>query len=129
MTTLEKLKKRKDFLRIAGNGQKYIRPTLVLQAMKTEAANENISATSPIIRLGFTATRKLGGAVIRNRIRRRLKEAARQLAPLYGQPGNDYVIIGRQRALEAPFSEIQNDMRQAFTSLKGKLKSKDEAPK
>ena len=57
-------------------------------------------------RVGFTVTRKVGNAVVRNRIRRRLREAVRVHAADDMQPGNDYVIVGRGEALAASFAEI-----------------------
>ncbi len=61
-------------------------------------------------RVGFTVTRKVGNAVVRNRIRRRLKEAVRVHAAGDMQPGNDYVIVGREEVLTAPFSAIRTEL-------------------
>ncbi|OQM76512.1 ribonuclease P protein component [Manganibacter manganicus] len=61
-------------------------------------------------RVGFTVTRKAGNAVIRNRIRRRLKEAVRLHAADDMAPGNDYVIIGRADVLHAPFSQLKAEL-------------------
>ena len=59
-------------------------------------------------RVGFTVTKKVGNAVVRNRIRRRLKEAVRVHAADDMQPGNDYVIVGREEVLTAPFAADQD---------------------
>lgn len=61
-------------------------------------------------RVGFTVTKKVGNAVVRNRIRRRLKEAVRTNAAGDMQPGSDYVIVGREDILAAPFSEITSEL-------------------
>ena len=61
-------------------------------------------------RVGFTVTKKVGNAVVRNRIRRRLKEAVRVHAAGDMQPGNDYVIVGREDVLAAPFAEIKTEL-------------------
>ncbi len=61
-------------------------------------------------RVGFTVTRKAGNAVVRNRIRRRLREAVRVHAVDDMQPGNDYVIVGREEVLAASFDEIGNEL-------------------
>ena len=61
-------------------------------------------------RVGFTVTKKVGNAVIRNRIRRRLKEAVRVHAAGDMQPGNDYVIVGREEVLTAPFAAIRTEL-------------------
>ena len=61
-------------------------------------------------RVGFTVTKKVGNAVVRNRIRRRLREAVRVHAARDMQPGNDYVIVGRQEVLTAAFAEIKTEL-------------------
>ena len=61
-------------------------------------------------RVGFTVTKKVGNAVVRNRIRRRLKEAVRVHAAGDMQPGNDYVIVGREEVLTAPFAAIKTEL-------------------
>jgi ribonuclease P protein component len=61
-------------------------------------------------RVGFTVTKKTGNAVVRNRIRRRLREAVRVHAAADMQPGNDYVIVGREEVLAAPFAEIKAEL-------------------
>ena len=67
--------------------------------------------------LGFTVTKKLGGAVVRNRIKRRLREAARFVFPLHAVAGNDYVVIGRGKAEICDFSDILRDMEFALSHL------------
>ena len=61
-------------------------------------------------RVGYTVTTKVGNAVVRNRIRRRLKEAVRTAAAADMAPGNDYVIVGRAEALDAPFGLIRAEL-------------------
>jgi len=68
-------------------------------------------------RVGFTTTKKLGNAVIRNRIRRRLREAARLTLPDIAHPGFDYVLIGRPGAAERPFAELRKDLNSALKRL------------
>jgi ribonuclease P protein component len=65
-------------------------------------------------RFGFTVTKKLGGAVLRNRIRRRLKEALRRLDPLPARPAHDYVILARPEALGMAFSALQAELARAL---------------
>ena len=69
------------------------------------------------VRLGFTATRKIGGAVVRNRAKRRLREAARALAPLHCQPGCDYVFIARAGTPARPWAALLDDVKSALISL------------
>lgn len=69
------------------------------------------------IRVGFTATRKLGGAVVRNRCKRRMREAARRLLPLHGAPGRDYVFVARQSLAARPWERLLDDVKNALISL------------
>ena len=71
----------------------------------------------PRIRVGFTATRKIGGAVVRNRAKRRLREAARALVPLHGKPGHDYVFVARMGAPSRPWARLLDDVKSALISL------------
>ena len=73
-------------------------------------------------RIGFTCTKKLGNAVIRNRIKRRLKEAARLSLPNIVKPGFDYVVIGRAPAENRPFEVLQSDLISAAARLHVKVK-------
>lgn len=74
--------------------------------------------------MGFTATRKIGGAVVRNRTKRRLREAARALLPEHGRPGVDYVLIARGGTTTRPWPRLLDDVRSALQSL-----SDPDAPK
>lgn len=99
-----RLKKRRDFLRLAAKGKRAARPGLVLQAMKGEAG---------AVRLGFTVTKKVGNAVTRNRARRRLKEAARLNLP-DAALGWDLVLIGRNDTPRRPFARLVEDLHGAL---------------
>lgn len=74
------------------------------------------SACAPA-RFGFTATKKLGNAVMRNRIRRRLKELVRLVAPAHARDGHDYVMIAREAAATRPFSVLERDLIAALAAL------------
>lgn len=65
-------------------------------------------------RFGFTVTKKLGGAVVRNRIRRRLKAAILELVDGHARPGFDYVLIARKAALDRPFAALKKDLEDAL---------------
>jgi ribonuclease P protein component len=72
-------------------------------------------ARSP--RFGFTVTKKIGNAVVRNRIRRRLKEAVRLAGAERGEAGIDYVLIGRRAALSLEFDRLVTDLLTAIAAL------------
>jgi ribonuclease P protein component len=90
------------------------RKLLVVQARRR---NEPRNAAGA----GFTATRKVGSSVIRNRARRRLREAVRLLLPLHGIAGADYVFIARQDTGSAPWTRLLDDMEIALLSLRRRL--------
>ena len=72
---------------------------------------------SDAARVGFTVTKKIGAAVVRNRTRRRLKEAVRLSLGAALKPGVDYVFVGRAAARTRPFSLLINDLRTAIATL------------
>jgi ribonuclease P protein component len=76
-----------------------------------------------LVRIGFTATRRIGGAVTRNRAKRRLREAARLLAPLHVIPGCDYVFIARGGTPNRPWGSLLADMTSALTRLAADLRA------
>lgn len=108
------IKNRKDFLIANTAGVKFIVSSLILQSVKRSPEHP---APKEEVRIGFTVTKKMGGAVIRNRIKRRLREAARPQLTKYGKAGHDYVIIARHKALNCNFSELTRDMEFAFSKI------------
>ena len=66
------------------------------------------------MRVGFTVTRKIGNAVVRNRMRRRFRELARELLPAGGVPGADHVLIGRTSGIERGFSLMREELAKAL---------------
>ncbi len=102
-----RLKRRADFLRVAAKGRKAPMPGLVLQAL--------VRPDSEPARLGFTVTKKVGNAVVRNRTKRRLREAARLLMRERTLVGVDLVLVGRDgtrgRALGALIDDLGRALR------------------
>ena len=105
---IERLKRRPEFL-AAAKGASCARGAVVVQALGREGQAG--------LRAGFTATRKIGGAVVRNRAKRRLREAARLLLPLHGHPGVDYVFIARSGTASRPWTRLLDDVKSALISL------------
>ena len=101
-----RLKRRAEFLRVAAKGRKVPTPGLVLQALPRGDAEP--------ARIGFTVTRKVGNAVVRNRTRRRLKEAVRLLLGATPIIGVDLVVIGRGGTRSRDFQALQQDLRRAL---------------
>ena len=72
----------------------------------------------PAVRVGFTVSRRVGNAVARNRVRRRLREIARMIIPAQARPDLDYVLVGRQAALSRDFAALRQDLVEALKRLK-----------
>jgi ribonuclease P protein component len=102
-----RLTRRAEFLQAAAKGRKALVPSLVLQALARDDQGP--------ARLGFTVTRKIGNAVIRNRTRRRLKEAARLVLAEQPVSSVDLVLIGRAATRGRKFLAMQEDLRRALT--------------
>jgi ribonuclease P protein component len=110
-----RLKRRSDFLRVAGAARKWVAPGLILQVRPHD---EGAAAASlPPIRVGFTVSRKVGGAVVRNRARRRLHAAVAALMPDHAASGRDYVLIGRAGTVRRPFAALTADLETALRRL------------
>jgi ribonuclease P protein component len=113
VTEIGRLKTRAEFLHVKG-GARYVAPSLVLEAR----ARANAKEIDPgLARFGFTATKTLGGAVVRNRARRRLKEAVRQAAPEHAKGGYDYVLIARAGTVQGRFAELIKDLERALAKV------------
>jgi ribonuclease P protein component len=71
----------------------------------------------PLMRLGITVTRKIGGAVVRNRMKRRFRALAREILPQSGIPGADHVLIGRAGGVERDFAALRSELERALVKL------------
>ena len=121
---LGRLTKRAEFLRVA-RGRRSPTPRFTLQFRRRDEANREAVCGA---RLGLTVTRSVGGAVERNRVRRRLKEALRAAAPLEAESDHDYVLVARREALGSRFAALVDDVRHAFRAARrGKAEGRGRA--
>lgn len=105
------LTKRADFLR-ASKARRQATPGIHVQAR----ARQNGEAAG--LRVGFTCSKKLGNAVARNRAKRRLRAVARQVLPVAGRDGWDYVLVGRKDSTaQLPFEVLCADLTRALQKL------------
>jgi ribonuclease P protein component len=111
---LARLKRRADFLRVAATGRKWATPGMIVQS-RPRALDENVPAAA--LRVGFTASKRVGNAVARNRARRRLRALAAELLPGLGRPGHDYVLIARAGTLTRPYAALRADFGGALARL------------
>lgn len=122
MPTVERLRKRPDFLKVAAARSKWVTPGLILQARRRKAGEGGVgrrvereaAEEADLVRVGFTVSRKVGNAVRRNRARRRLRAVAAEVLPRDGQAGYDYVLIGRGGTLDRPYVALVADLRTAL---------------
>jgi ribonuclease P protein component len=111
-----RLKKRPEFLAVAGTRRKHVAPGLILQVRRHDE-RQRPAPGEPLIRIGLTASRKVGNAVIRNRARRRLREAARLVLPAHAAPGHDLVLIARGGTATRAWDDLLGDLRAALRRL------------
>lgn len=111
---LGRLKKRSEFLYVR-NGLYSAKGGVVVQ-MRENSRRSGIG-------VGFTATKKIGNAVTRNRAKRRLREVARALLPELGRPGHDYVLIARNSTTAREWSDLLDDTRKALITLSKRASS------
>lgn len=113
------LKKRSEFLRLRG-GARFATPSFVVETRPRvpgdagPARGEATSQASEAPRFGFTVTKKLGGAVVRNRIRRRLKAVVGLIAPALARSDHDYVLVARLAAYDRAFADLKKDLERAL---------------
>ena len=112
VTAIGRLKTRAEFLHVR-DGSRFAAPSLVLQARLRGGEAED----RHLARFGFTASKGLGGAVVRNRARRRLKEAVRLTGPSHALEGYDYVLIAREGTVQRRFTALIKDLERACAKV------------
>ena len=105
---MERLTRRQDFV-AAAKASYAAMPGMVVQVLDRKDDGH--------ARVGFTATKKLGNAVVRNRVKRRLREVARLGLAAAALAGHDYVLIGRAPAMTRAFADLQSDLISALKRL------------
>lgn len=109
-----------DFDRVYKQGRRHFSASMTVFYLERKLPElARVPAVSGL-RIGFTVGRALGGAVQRNRMKRRLREAVRLTRPVPG-PGADVVINPKKAVLTAPFDVLLNEVRQAFVVIEKKL--------
>jgi ribonuclease P protein component len=118
---LDRLKKRSEFLAVAAANRRWTTPGLVLQAKPhTHIPHDSDpSVTNPMsdalaVRVGFTATKKIGNAVKRNRARRRLRAAVDEVLRGTGASGADLVVVARQGTITRSYADLKSDLTVAL---------------
>jgi ribonuclease P protein component len=111
---LGRLTRRAEFQRVA-RGRRCLAESFTLQSRQRERT-EAESVSGP--RVGLTVTRNVGGAVERNRVKRRLKEALKAAQPLEAEGDHDYVLMARREALGRRFAALVDDVRAAFRAAR-----------
>ena len=121
-----RLKRRAEFLRV-GKGRRWHGSAMTIQA---EARAEDYRESDDDgpgsgFRFGFTLTKKVGNAVVRNRARRRLREAVRLASDLPARPGHDYVIVGRLEAVRLPFETLCRELARGLFAVHERGRRRD----
>ncbi|WP_336488201.1 ribonuclease P protein component [Methylobacterium nigriterrae] len=116
MSTIERLKRRSDFLAAAG-GRRFHTERMTAQGRLRDSGESRDGSPATGLRLGFTITKRVGHATERNRIRRRLREAVDAVAVEAPVIAADIVVIARRPALTAPFDILKDDLRRALATV------------
>ena len=120
---IARLTQRSEFLHAAAQGRKSAMPGLVLQAVRPAVkrrVEEDTDGDEVPFRVGYTASRRVGGATQRNRAKRRLREAVARVMPGHAKPGHDYVVIARAATVHRAFDDLLKDLETALARLGAK---------
>src|SRR4029079_415863 len=106
------IRKLADFL-AANGGRRVPTPGFILLVRDRRDSD-------PTMRVGFTVTKKIGGAVVRNRMKRRFRALAREIVAAEGFPGSDHVMIGRDKGVERDFDLLRSELNGALDKLRSR---------
>ena len=117
-----RLKRRAEFLQVAAANRKWVAPGLILQVRRqhtSESRSDDAPRAAPLeaVRVGFTASRKVGNSVKRNRARRRLRAVAAEVLG-HAEPGMDFVLIARPATIERDYRALVGDLVAGLKRLK-----------
>lgn len=125
--SLNRLKRRSQFLRTASAGLKWVSPGMIVQGRhRTDTRDDQRAAQGPGI--GFTVSKKVGNAVERNRARRRLRAVADAVMPERAAQDFDYVLIGRKETLRRDFDALLSDLADAVDGIARKTRKHHKKP-
>jgi ribonuclease P protein component len=117
-----RLKRRAEFLQVAAANRKWVAPGLILQVRRQPSPEPSSDSSAPAarlepVRVGFTASRKVGNAVKRNRARRRLRAVAAEVLE-HAEPGMDFVLIARPATVDREYQALVGDLVAGLRRLK-----------
>jgi len=118
---LPRLKRRGEFVRAAKSGLHASAPGMAVQAY----LRRDGEGPTDCIRVGFTTSKKVGNAVIRNRVRRRLRVVADALLAESGKPRHDYVLVGRTAAKDRDFQDLLADLQNALKQIERRAAARE----
>lgn len=111
---ISRIKKRAGFVRAAGSGNKIVTSSFVLQWIESP---EEMGDDSSSVRVGFTVTKKVGNAVVRNRVKRRLRAVVRDIFNDNMKLNTDYVLIGRKNCVQCSYETLCKDLKYALKKV------------
>ncbi|PPR79969.1 MAG: Ribonuclease P protein component [Alphaproteobacteria bacterium MarineAlpha2_Bin1] len=106
---IKKINSRSEFLFISKFGKKAISGGIILQVVNRQKSEIDLYPNETI-RLGYIVTKRIGKSVIRNKIKRRIRAAAKKILSNYAKPGYDYVLIGRKKIVDYSFDNINSEL-------------------
>lgn len=118
-----RLKRRAEFLQVAAANRKWVAPGLILQvrrqsSFETSSDSAALAAVPDPVRVGYTASRKVGNAVKRNRAKRRLRAVAKDVLDRHAEPGTDFVLIARPATIDRDYHALVGDLVAGLKRLK-----------